>query len=65
MNKTHLTLTFRESFTIDPVTFAQDESLTVTYLGGGDLLRCQLEDGRVVEIPSRVVRQEITSDAGL
>ena len=52
-------ITFRESLTIARTVFAQGESITVIYLGGGDLLRCQLEDGQIVEIPSSVVRQEI------
>jgi hypothetical protein len=50
--------TFRESFRHGNTIFEAGESLTVLYLGGGDLLRFEW-DGRRFEIPSSVVRQEI------
>ena len=58
MKTTHLILTFRESFTHTGLLFEVGETITVLYLGGGDLLRIEY-DGVVYEIPSSVVRQEI------
>ncbi len=58
MNQIFLTLTFLESLRYGNIIFEAGESLTVLYLGGGDLLRFEW-DGRQFEVPSSVVRQEI------
>lgn len=60
MKQTHLILTFLETIRISNLIFEQGESITVLYLGGGELLRFEW-DGRVWEVPSSIVRQEITN----
>lgn len=54
MKTTYLTLTFRESLLYGNLLFEAGETITVIYLGGGDVLRVEYE-GVVYELPLGVM----------
>ena len=50
-----ITLKFKADYTSNGLYFQALEVVTVTYLGGGDLMRCELH----LERPARVVTFEV------
>jgi hypothetical protein len=52
-----INLTFIEDYWVAGLLFSAGESIAVTFLGGGDLMRCRWEDV-VLEVPNFLVKVE-------